>query len=143
MNKGVLHLSISPDLIERAKNSNMNLSEEFESWLKIRLNQTNKAANNQDIDKEISKLQMEILNLNNQKDQKVKAEMQDKEELIVIDYQIDDMVKFKDNLEEPDPLRIKGLQFLLKSKFNKDLNPLEARELLINRAKERNLLKSD
>lgn len=72
----------------------------------------------------------------------VEKEKKDKgsEENTTIDFQIDNMVEYKESLTEPDQARVTGLQFLFKKRYNKILNPLQAKDLLVNRAKERGLI---
>jgi hypothetical protein len=142
MSKVMLHLSIDPDLVNMAKASGMNLSGEFEEWIKIRLNQSNdnQLLQNQDTDKEIIKLQAEISKLQSKKEIEKEQSIQGSEEIMIIDDALENMKAFKESFEDPEDLRIHGLQFLFKKKFHKELNPLQARELLINRAKEKGFL---
>jgi hypothetical protein len=140
MTKIMLHLSIEPEIVALAKASNINLSQEFEQWLKIRLNQVNN--DNEpiiDTDFEIAKHEAEIIKLRTKKEVKQDLEFKAKEEIMVIDNQIDNLLEFKEDLKNITEERIHGIQFLFQKKFNKILNTLQAKELLENRIKERGL----
>jgi hypothetical protein len=146
MVKGMLHLSIETDLIELAKQSGLNLSKEFEEWIKIRLGNIEEDKPTINVDLEIAKHQAEIQKLKNQAEIIKTQEMKGQEEIMVIDQQIANMEEFREGKEWKDFIndsrygvesRIHGIQFLFQKKFNKVLNPLEAQELLENRLKER------
>jgi hypothetical protein len=146
MTKVMLHLSIEPEIIELAKSSGLNLSKEFEEWLRIRLNQFHNEKPTVDIDLEVAKHHAEIVKLQSQKELSLKHESQDKEELMVIDEAIDNEIKFakdKNNMDWDKLIeeRTHGIQFLFRKKFNKELNPLQAKEILEKRIKERGLMK--
>lgn len=139
MPKVHINLSLDKDIYDIAINSGLNLSQEFEEWIKIRMNQTEEN-NNEDVDLLIAKTQAELSRLQSRKEI-VKTEVQKaKEEVMIIDDMIEDMKKFEET--EVSDMRIHGIQFLFKKKFNKTLNPLEAKELIENRISERNLTSS-
>jgi hypothetical protein len=140
-NKNHLTLYIDNKLVNLAKVSNMNISNEFEQWLKVRLGQIHN--DNEpiiDADLEIAKHEAEILKLRTKKEVKQDLEIKAKEEIMVIDNQIDNLLEFHEDLKNITEERIHGLQYLFQKKFNKVLNPLQAKELLENRIKERGLI---
>lgn len=137
----MLHLSIEPSLIELAKSSGLNLSSEFESWIKIRVgNMDNEVNNKEDTEILIAKHRAEIQRLQSQAEQEKEKANEVSAEINTLDYNIDDMVKFKENFDNPEDSRIHAIQFLFKKRYNKTLSILEAKELLINRAKDRGLI---
>jgi hypothetical protein len=151
----VLQLYINSDLKKLAKKSGLNLSKEFEEWIKIRLGQIEVDKPVVNIDLEIAKHQSEIQKLQSQVILKSELELKGKEESLVVDSVIDDMINgpkgekykgktlkdlFKDKEYGIDS-KIHGIQFLFQKKFKKVLNPLEARELIEKRIKERGLIK--
>lgn len=136
MTKSTLHLTIETNLIEIAKASGLNLSQEFEEWIKIRLGQIDDGKPIIDIDMEIAKYQAEIQKLKSQAELNKEIEFKGKEENMILDNSIDNMKQFEENLANPSDTRIHGIQFLMQKKFNKILNPLEAKELLLKRIKE-------
>jgi len=145
MTKVMLHLSIDPSLMELAKASGMNLSKEFEEWIKIRLGNINEDKPIVNIDLEIAKYRAEIQKLQNQAELAKEQEYKEQEEIMVIDGIIDNELTLKKPEQKIEDLvlsdiRIHGAQFLFKQKFNKMLNPLEAKELLEKRMKERKLI---
>lgn len=155
MDKALLHLSVDQDIKKLAKESGLNLSKEFEEWLKIRLGQIEVDKPVVNIDLEIAKHQSEIQKLQSQAMLKTELDLKGKEESMIVDGIIDDMINepkgekykgktlkdlFKDKEYGIDS-KIHGIQFLFQKKFKKVLNPLEARELIEKRIKERGLIK--
>lgn len=139
-NKNHLTLYIDNELINIAKSINMNLSQEFEEWIRIRLNQNIEDKPIIDIELERAKLKAQLIQLDNiQEQDKLKIDKQ-KEEIMIIDNMIDNMIEYKEDLTNITDTRLQGLKFLYKKKFNKDINILEAKELLINRIKEKGLI---
>lgn len=140
MAKVHLNLSIEKEIHDLAKTSNFNLSEEFEDWLRVRLNMKNKdilEQNGEDPDKLIAEYRMKIQKLQSVKEMKKEEDMKKTEQEQIMDFQIENMIKNNEPLEEPfDPLRIRGIQFVFKKKFNIIMNTLEARESLSNRIQE-------
>lgn len=135
-NKSHLTLYVDNEVKNLAKSSNFNLSQEFEDWLRVRLNMKNKEVlenNIEDADKLIAEYRMKIEKLQSAKELDKELEMQKSEQKQVIYFQIDNMIENNEPLQEPfEPLRIKGIQFIFKKKFNIIMNTLEARETLLN-----------
>jgi hypothetical protein len=144
--KKTLHLYINSELVDLAKNSNLNLSAEFEEWIRIRLGNINEDKPVVDIDLEIAKYRSEILKLQNQAELDKQFENKEQEEIMVLDGIIDnerDTIKKNHPDKTWDEIaeeRINGVIFLFSKKFNKPLNRMEAKELFIKRIKERELL---
>lgn len=142
-NKVPLHLTIDADLLDYAKKMKgetiNSLSEEFEEWLKIRINQDIKTDETFDYDKEYTRIQMELKKLESKKEMKNNQEMKDKEKLAVIDLTIDNEIKYT-KPEEIANKRFVGLKYLFNQKFNEKLTDIQAIELLNNRLKERGLI---
>jgi hypothetical protein len=155
MDKALLHLSVDLELKKLAKKSGLNLSKEFEEWINIRLGQVESDKPVVNLDLEIAKHQLEIQKLQSQAILKSELELKGEEESLVVDGIIDDMINepkgekykgktlkdlFKDKEYGIDS-KTHGIQFLFQKKFKKVLNPLEARELMEKRIKERGLIK--
>jgi post-segregation antitoxin (ccd killing protein) len=139
MAKCHLTLYIDTDLVSLAKSSNMNISQEFEEWIKLRLGQTNEMKPVIDIDEEIAKHQVEIQKLKNQAELDKKMENIDEMKMATLDRIIDNMIEGKNDLLNPDDTRIHGIQFLFQKKYKELINALDAKELLLKRIKERGL----
>src|SRR3972149_6560209 len=131
-NKNHLTLYIDNDLTNLAKSSGLNLSSEFEEWIRIRLNQSFTDTPKDDTDFEIAKHQAEIQRLKSTAEIQREQMDKEKEEVMVIDGVIDNekdvtMKVFPETKWEDIAVkRTHGVQFLFKQKFNKLLNPLEA-----------------
>ena len=138
-NKNHLTLYIDNDLVNMAKNSNMNLSAEFEEWIRIRLNQSEEIKPIENIPMEIAKLQSEIHRLENLKTISIEKQTIEKEQDNSLDIIIDNMKVMNEELLNPNDAKIHGVQFIFKKRYNKILNPLQAKELLLKRIKDRNL----
>lgn len=150
MAKSLLHLSIDTDLLSLAKQSNLNLSSEFESWIKIRINQMdnmNESENsNLDIDREMLRLRNELTRLQNEKERQASEEMKQKELNGFLDYNLEIINKNKkenQTLEEKITERVNGLKYLYKNKYHKLLTDTKIIKLFVDRAKEKGLLNSD
>lgn len=139
MPKSFLHLSIDTDLLTLAKNSNINLSAEFEDFIKFRMGQETKEVNNVNPDMEIAKLKQEIARMESIKVIKVSEEQKQKEHIMVLDLIIDNEIKYT-KPEEIAEKRFTGLQYLFKQKFNEKLPEGQAKELITKRLKERALI---
>jgi hypothetical protein len=139
--KCVLSLYIDSDLKKLAKQSGLNLSNEFETWLKIRVGNMDNIGNEKIEDTEllIAEHFSEIKRL--QTKAEIEKEQKDKgsEEQNSLDGMIDDMVKFRENLTNPTDQRVHGVQFIFKKRYNKFVNPLEAKDMLLSRIKERGI----
>lgn len=141
MVKGVLHLSVDVDLIVLAKASGLNLSGEFEEWIRIRLGQVdNMEENNVDYDMEIAKLHQELARLQSKKQLSETKGMKVQEEVMVIDNIIDNALEFKTRIEDIPEKRFKGLIYLYNKKFHRVINGDQAKALLSDRIKERGLI---
>ena len=145
MPKSFLHLSIDTDLLTLAKQSDLNLSAEFENWVKIRLNQNDnmdEKAENLDFDKEILRLKNEITRLQSKKELQKSEDLKAKELNDFLDYNIDNMLKNKaqnQTLEDKIRDRVSGLKYLYKNKYRKNLNDTEIINMFLDRLKERGL----
>ena len=157
MTKAQLTLYIDTNIKESAKASGLNLSAEFEEWLRIRLGNINEDRPKIDVDLEIAKHQAEIQKLKSQAELIKEEEFKIKEQEMVLDNIIDNMKKERITKTQKYPVilewkdfinnknygiesRIHGIQFLFKQRFNKIINPLEAKELLEKRLKEKGLI---
>ena len=143
MPKSLLHLSIDTGILELAKNSGINLSGEFEEWIKVRLRMDDESMPKESIDNEIIKYQQEIQKLRSMSEIVQSKEMVEREKLMVIDNTIDNRMKYKKEGERISKIpkeRAKGLMFMLKKKYNDRMTEDDAAELLLKRMKERGLL---
>ena len=121
----MLHLSIDPNIVSLAKASNINLSNEFEQWLKIRLNQQD-IKPQVDIELEKAKLKAELDRLNTLETEG--REKKDEETLI------NDAVDHILNTEGyDDSNRIHGVQWIIKKRFGKTITEEQAVELIEKR----------
>ena len=142
MTKAKLNLSIDTDLLQLAKDSNLNLSSEFEEWVRIRLNHfvDNESPINFDVEK--AKHQQALIEL--ERKEKAAEEIKNKIETIVeeknqlLDHAIDNQL-LVDKIEDVPMKRFAGIKFLWKQKFNEPLTDEEAKKLLEDRIKERGL----
>lgn len=145
MTKAKLNLSIDTDLLEMAKQSNLNLSSEFEEWVRIRLNQNIEPFDtkpNINIDKEILRLNNEMKRLRSQRELEATQEMKDKELNMLLDHIIDNCnsyLKPSEKIEESILKRINGFRYLYKNKYKKELTEPQATKMILNRIRERGL----
>lgn len=146
--KNHLTLYIDSDLVSIAKSSGLNLSQEFEQWIKIRMNKIESESPIIDKQLEIAKHKSEIQKLESMVEQDKQIEMKQKEETMIVDNMIDniieiememDMNKGKKLIDLITDAKVSGIQFLFKKKFNKNLTPVEAKQLLENRIIERGI----
>jgi hypothetical protein len=144
MSKAQLTLYLDSDLKALAKAKfPRGLSKEFEEWIRIRLEQPIDIKDGmpiQDYALEIAKHQSEIQKLRTEAENKKEFEATQTEENMVVDNMIDNMIEYKEDLNNIIEQRIHGLQFLIQRKFHKSLNPLQTKELLEKRIKERGLV---
>lgn len=142
MPKSNLTLSIDTNLLVLARNSNINLSKEFEEWVKIRLNQPldfEDGENIIDYDKRYAELKLELQKLELKKEAEKDKEAKDKEKEELIDHIIDNELEVTEAINIPEKRYI-GLQFLYNKRFNINLNEQEAKDILFNRLQERGLI---
>ena len=140
MAKSTLHLSIDSELLEIAKNMDLNLSSEFEEWIRIRAGQnvTDTIEKSKDYDKEYARLQLEMQKLQSQKELADKEEQKQSEILMLIDHTIDNELEITPAEQIPEK-RAQGLAYLFKQKFKRDITIEEAMAMLSDRIKERGL----
>ena len=133
MAKGRLSLTVDSELVELAKNSNLNLSAEFEEWVRIRLQQNiAKDIEHTDYPLEKAKLIQQISLLESREALSQRQGLKDKEEKMILDNFISNIKEF-DILPLNDNdlgLRVRGLIFLYKQKINKKITTEEATELI-------------
>lgn len=140
MSKVMLHLSIDSDLREWAKISGMNLSAEFEEWIRIKrgMNMSDIENNKVDYDKEYTRLQMELRELESKKELAARqSDLQERKNL-QIDRAIDQCLK-DFPIDQVAEQRKHGIVYIWKSAFNENITEDEALQILENRIKERNL----
>ncbi|GAG71883.1 unnamed protein product [marine sediment metagenome] len=135
MAKAKLNLSIDTDLLELAKNSDLNLSAEFEDWVKIRL--VRHHLNNGDVvdyGVERAKLKQELALLESKEELAKKQEFKMKEEQMIIDDVINNVKEFHPKGISVQELtnRSHGLIYLLKRKLRKSVTEKEALKMLID-----------
>ena len=133
MSKSQLHLSIDSDLKELAKNSNLNLSQEFEEWVRIRL-QRNIAEDIKytDYPLEKAKLIQEIALLESREELSKREELKEKEETMILKSFLDNIKEF-DNLPLNDDnltKRTTGLIFIFKQRLNKIITTEQAQNMI-------------
>lgn len=134
MPKTQLHLSIDSNLHELAKNSNLNLSAEFEEWVRVRLvRHTEIETENIDYGLEKAKLIQELALLESKEELALKQESKEKEEKMIIDNIIENMKEFKQFSDEDIKTRARGLVFLFKKKLNKIITLEQANKIIVER----------
>lgn len=137
--KAKLNLSIDTDLLELAKNSSLNLSEEFEDWIRIRLMKDIEVDKKEvDFNLEKAKLIQELKLLESKEELSKSQEFKEKEELMIVDSVIKNMREFKpikETSEEQWLKRSNGLVYIFKRKLNKVITPEQARKILEKRIK--------
>lgn len=146
MAKPRLNLTVSQEIIDLAKGSGLNLSAEFEEWIRIRLGKGLKMDNEEiDFDLEAAKLRQELAKLESKKELAARQEAKDKEMDMIVDSMIDNFtdVQMKNDknlkLSDCSENRKRGLAYIISKKYNKNLTEEEAAELLEKRIKERGL----
>lgn len=139
MAKSTLHLTIDPELVNIAKDSGINLSSEFEEFIRFRLKQNIDTPEVLDIDLEKAKHIQALKVLETKAELQARQEMKDKEELMLIDHIIDNEMEGGTKPPEIAEKRGRGTAFLFKQRFNKTISTQEAVQLLNDRIKEREL----
>lgn len=134
MPKTHIDLSIDSDIYQIAKTLRINLSSEFEQWIRIRTNTYEEKPDVQNIDIEIAKRQTEIEDLK-RKDEMMKSKLQhdiDEKESIskVIENMINGHADKEVNWNTHIQMAAPGLQLLFKRRFNKYLTFKESVEIL-------------
>lgn len=150
--KKTLHLSIDSNLTDLAKTSGLNLSQEFEEWIRIRLNQNNDLNPTVDTEMEIAKHKSEILRLEQEAKVQKTREMEDSEREALIEKATNALLNWKKQKDAGEfqdrhfdwnreiDTYAKQLQFVFKKRLNINLNNLlEARELIIKKLKEKGI----
>lgn len=148
----MLHLSIEPEILELAKASGLNLSNEFEQWIRIRMNKSFKEDNKAiDLDIERAKALQRIKDIDamaqarQNESNKEQLEIQALDEYIDYlkekDKSINDGSKHEKHItnEEDERLNLHGIVFLYKHKFNQNITMEQAKLILDKRLKERGL----
>lgn len=143
MAKSLLHLSINSKLLQMAKNSGLNLSAEFEEFIRFRVGQDIKQESIIDPDIEIAKFKQQISKLETQKKIKNDLKIQQEEINKTLDHAIDTAIKEKRNYNEILDSRSRGVAFILTRKLNNKITEEQARKMLDERLKEKGLLNSD
>lgn len=144
MTKAKINLSIDADLYEfiknyKAVNTDFNISQELEEWIRIKMGHQNNETEIVDYDKEKARLLMELRQLESKEELAKREDEKEDMKIKTIDHAIDNAIKFGKKIEEIPDDRKNGVAFLFKSRYNVDITPLEAKELLENRIKERGL----
>lgn len=142
--KTPIHLTIDAELYElimnyKAVHTDFSISQELEEWIKIKINHQDQESETFDYDKEKARLVMEMRKLESRKELSNRQEEQDKVKQATIDHIIDNQLEYS-NAGEVAELRKDGLVFLWKSRYNETINPLQAKEMIETRLKERGLL---
>ena len=131
MAKSRLSLTVDHDLVELAKGSGINLSAEFEQWIKIRLNkqlEPDKIA--RDFNLEKSKLLQDLRLLESQEEMTQRQEQTQKESDMVIGSYIENVKEFPPKTEDEWNVRYDGLIYILKKKLKKEITRAEAKKLI-------------
>jgi hypothetical protein len=147
--KCVLQLYINTELKKLAKGSGMNLSQEFEEWIRIRLNQSQKEEESIDIPMEIAKRKEEILRLEQREKIKETEISEEQQKDTLIDKVSDTFLHWKERKDRGEfqsktikwnnelDTSIRQLQFVFKKRLDIILNSLIAKDLILNKLKEK------
>lgn len=146
--KTPIHLTIDSDLYEhimtyKALHKDFSISEKLEEWIRIVINEHDDEPETLNYDSEKAKLLLELKKLESKKELHERTDEREKEITEVIDRQIDNCLEYLKPSEKPSDvpdMRKVGLTFMLKSRFKKQINPLEAKDMIENRMKERGLI---
>jgi FtsZ-binding cell division protein ZapB len=143
MPKTHIDLSIDSDVYVIAKTLRINLSNEFEQWIRIRTNTYEEKTEIQNIDVEIAKRQAEIEELK-RKDEMLKSkQQQEKDEQESLSRVIDNMITAHEdkeiNWQTHIQMSASGVQLLYKRRFNRYITFKEAVELLEAKLKEKGI----
>ena len=141
MPKVHLNISLENDVYEIAKNMNINLSNEFERWIKIRLGQREETKE-EDLTLEIAKHKEAIATIEAKSiEQNRMKELNAKEDLM-IEQIVNNMIndKNEDSLwKDIINLRALGLQTIWARRFNKRLTTPQACDLITNKLIEKGI----
>lgn len=145
-NKNHLTLYVDSDLVQLAKTSKLNLSKEFEDWIKIRLNQFengDKTMTQEESDKLIAEHLAEISRLKANKEiiQEKEDKYKEEEEVITeIAKNINEVDVNKRGLSYNDAIEehLNAVVYIFKKRFNKDIDTLQAKDLIIAKLNEIN-----
>lgn len=143
MPRSHINLSIDTDIYRVAKDLKINLSSEFEQWIKIRMDSQIDKIDNANIDIEIAKHQEAIeslkksLEIRSSKEQQEKDENESLEKVIknMIDSHDDKGIDWNTHIQ----MSASGVQLLYKRRFNKYITFKEAVELLQKKLKEHDI----
>ena len=153
MAKPRLSLTIEQNLLDLAKASGLNLSAEFEEFLRIRLNAKEVIENkgHVDLDNEIAQHEEALIILKNKRSL-VDINKSIKDQInYTLDYAIDSALEQGNKLEDLAVNRSRGVSYIimllsgiaafdiLTRKLNKSYSELDAQKLLEDRIKERGL----
>lgn len=153
MPKNHLTLYIDTELIDLAKATGMNISAEFNEWMKIRMNKLEENKKEpKDVDMLIAEHRAEIMKLQSQAEIKAMQSEKDKEINIIISDVVDNILKEKKDgdaegqgqlvgMTWPQIItyRSTGLMFLVKKRMNKILTLTEAEQILTDEIKKRGI----
>lgn len=153
MPKNHLTLYIDTELIDLAKATGMNISAEFNEWMKIRMNKLEENKEEpKDVDMLIAEHRAEIMKLQSQAEIKAMQSEKDKEINIIISDVVDNILKEKKDgdaegqgqlvgMTWPQIItyRSTGLMFLVKKRMNKILTLTEAEQILTDEIKKRGI----
>lgn len=157
MSKANVTLYIDSELKDFAIQSGLNLSKEFEEWIRIRVNKFEVEKTAEDPDLIIAQHRAEIMKLETQKEQRSNMEMKKKEEDMVLDNSVDNLIECsmaEENARkegrtyiserafewnEQILLKATGLVFLFKKKFNKKLDVSEAKEMILAKLRDKGI----
>ncbi len=131
MGKGRLSLTVDNNLVELAKNSGLNLSAEFEEWVKIRLGkQIEQIREVKDFNLEKAKLLQDLALLESQEELAKKEENKQKEEEMIINSYIENVKEFLPQDDDDWNKRYDGLVFIMKRKLKKDITREQAKKII-------------
>lgn len=144
--KTPIHLTIDADLYDlimnyKAVHSDFSISQELEEWIRIKINANNNLEEGDimDYDTEKAKLLMELKKLESKKELMEKQSEKDKLKEATIDHMIDNELQYETNIEDIPEKRAQGLVFLWKQRYNENISTDEARDLIVERIKQRGL----
>lgn len=143
MPKSQAHLSIDTELLLLAKSLKINLSSEFEQWIRIRVNALDEKIETKDLGLEIAKHKEAIIEIEKTLETKESIEQQQKEENISLNKVIDNMIDSHDekgiDWNTHIQMSASGVQLLYKRRFNRYITFKEAVELLESKLKEKGI----
>lgn len=140
MPKCHINLSMERDVYELAKAFNINLSKEFEEWIKIRAN-SDIETKEENFDIQLAKHKEAILYIEKRKQIQNESVNRLNEENEVVNMIVKRLIEnhIEQNLNWKDDIRMhgSGLQAIYKRRFNKLISINEAFEILENKLKEK------